>query len=260
MIDKHNSDYFTSSRAARKLVIGIFILFYGIILLIDNLSGLPPWMHTIFFSWQIILIFLGILTLVPYKGSISGLILIAIGVFFMLPRLFDLPYNFSQLFWPFLLILLGILIIFRRNSNVHHCPHRHWNRDEYSFRTYEHVGETNVNDYIDVANIFVGNKQIIVSQQFKGGKITCIFGGSELDFTHAQLAEGTHIIDMVCIFGGASLIVPSDWEVKTEVVSILGGFADKRHAIPSMHDTNKVLIIKGVAFFGGGEIKSYKQT
>lgn len=251
-----NSNISPATRAARKLMIGIIILIYGIILLLDNVGMLPLIIQKIFFSWQIIFILLGLLTVVSHKSSVSGFLLIAIGVFFLLPKLFDIPYNFTQIFWPFLLILLGFLIIFRRNSNVHHHPRRHCESTaEYSSH---YVGETNPNDYIDDTNIFGGNKQIVVSQQFKGGKITCIFGGSELDFTHSQLAEGVHVIDMVCIFGGASLIVPPDWEVRTEVVSILGGFADKRHAIPGMHDQNKILLIKGVTFFGGGEIKSYK--
>ncbi|MCX7987345.1 MAG: cell wall-active antibiotics response protein [Bacteroidales bacterium] len=251
-----NTNLTPTARAARKLTIGIIILVYGFILLFDNVGLLPPIVKQIFFSWQVILILLGILTVVSHKGSISGIIIIAIGAFFMIPKFINVPFNFTQIFWPFLLILLGFLIIFRRNSNVHHHPHRH-NFNDQNYNA-DYTSQTNMNDYIDVANIFGGNKQIIVSQQFKGGKITCIFGGSELDFTHAQLAEGTHVIDMVCVFGGASLIVPADWEVRTEVVSILGGFADKRHAIPTMHDKNKILIIKGVTFFGGGEIKSYK--
>ncbi|MGC8803416.1 MAG: LiaF transmembrane domain-containing protein [Bacteroidales bacterium] len=258
MTDICNTNLSPSTRAARKLIIGIILLIYGTILLFDNMGVLPVLIRQLFYSWQMILILLGILTVISHKGSVSGLVLIAIGIFFMLPKFFNVPYNFAQLFWPFLLILLGLLIIFRRNSNVHHYPRRYWHANEGDTLHHDYASETNPNDFIDVANIFGGNKQIIVSQQFKGGKITCIFGGSELDFTHAQLAEGTHVIDMVCIFGGASLIVPSDWEVRTEVVSILGGFADKRHAIPSMHDKNKILIIKGVTFFGGGEIKSYK--
>jgi len=245
-----------ATRAARKLIIGSILLIYGFILLFDNIGILPPIVKLIFFSWQMVLILLGLLTVVSHRGSISGLILIAIGVFFILPRLFNVPYNFTQIFWPFLLILLGFLILFRRNSNVHHSPRHHW--EPSGDNAGDVPGVNNSNDYIDVATIFGGNKQVIISKQFKGGKITCIFGGAEIDFSQAQLADGIQVVDMVCVFGGASLIVPPDWEVRTEVVSILGGFADKRHAIPGMHDQNKILLIKGVTFFGGGEIKSYK--
>ncbi len=65
--------------------------------------------------------------------------------------------------------------------------------------------------------------------------------------------EGAHI-ELVAAFGGLNLIVPSDWTVKTEVVSIFGGFADKR--ILSAVSPDKQLTVKGVCIFGGGEIKS----
>jgi hypothetical protein len=44
--------------------------------------------------------------------------------------------------------------------------------------------------------------------------------------------------------------------VQVEVVSIFGGFSDKRHS--STIDRDKKLIIKGVAIFGGGEIKTHE--
>jgi hypothetical protein len=58
------------------------------------------------------------------------------------------------------------------------------------------------------------------------------------------------------LFGGSNLIVPDDWKVKSEVVSILGGFSDKRLIVPNP-DTEKTLLVKGVVIFGGLELKSY---
>jgi hypothetical protein len=69
------------------------------------------------------------------------------------------------------------------------------------------------------------------------------------------MAEGRHQLECVNIFGGSSMIVPSDWNIVVEVVSIFGGFADKR--VPTVVDPTKTLIIKGVAIFGGGEIKNH---
>ena len=37
----------------------------------------------------------------------------------------------------------------------------------------------------------------------------------------------------------------------------MGGFSDKRLVIKEAADPNKVLIVRGSAIFGGGEIKSY---
>jgi hypothetical protein len=42
------------------------------------------------------------------------------------------------------------------------------------------------------------------------------------------------------------------------VTAIFGGFSDKRERMHNLvYDQNTMLIIKGVAIFGGGEVKSY---
>jgi len=70
-----------------------------------------------------------------------------------------------------------------------------------------------------------------------------------------ELAEGKNVIDVVTIFGGAKMLIPSDWKVHIEVVSIFGGFADKRRSF-EYSSANKELYITGIVIFGGGEIKN----
>jgi len=83
--------------------------------------------------------------------------------------------------------------------------------------------------------------------------MVAVFGGSKIDLTNATLSSNTNEIEIVVVFGGTELIVPSDWNIRIEVFNIFGGFSDKTS--PSQVDLNKTLIIKGVAVFGGGEIK-----
>jgi predicted membrane protein len=232
----------------RKLAFGMIVLVLGALLLADNLGMMPWGFKSIVFSWQMLLIGIGVLNLFG-RHSFTGVILIFIGGFFLLPEIFAFTFSFSKLFWPILLIMIGILIIFRHTLG--------FNRYDRYKDIPNKPTEDNTEGFIDEVNIFGGSKQRYMSQSFKGGKITSIFGGSEIDLTQAQLAEGTNVLEMVCIFGGSAIIVPSDWHVRSEVVSILGGFADKRINNPAMaHD--RQLIIKGVAIFGGGEIKSIK--
>ena len=82
-----------------------------------------------------------------------------------------------------------------------------------------------------------------------------MFGGSELDFTNADI-NGVAVCDFMVAFGWMELIVPSNWDVKTEMTAILGGIEDKR-SNTSNTDPNKRLILKGTCMFGGVEIKSY---
>jgi predicted membrane protein len=106
--------------------------------------------------------------------------------------------------------------------------------------------------------VFGGGERQVVSQNFRGGKITAIFGGIELDLTRAALAPGVSEIEIACVFGGTTLIVPDDWNVTLEVTPVLGGFSDSRklHAGRTV-DPTKHLVIKGAVVLGGGELKSY---
>jgi len=65
------------------------------------------------------------------------------------------------------------------------------------------------------------------------------------------------ILDVVAIFGGAKIIVPPSWEVKSEVTSIFGGVDDKRKILPLAGQERKIIKIKGLALFGGLNITNY---
>lgn len=64
------------------------------------------------FSWQMVLIIVG-LVLMAGKRS-AGVVLIVIGGIFLLPKIFVLPGLTFSLFFPVLLVALGIALIVRK--------------------------------------------------------------------------------------------------------------------------------------------------
>jgi hypothetical protein len=64
-------------------------------------------------------------------------------------------------------------------------------------------------------------------------------------------------IEVTTIFGGTKLIIPSNWEIKSEAVMIFGGIEDKRRMQTITGPPEKTLLLKGTVLFGGIEIKSY---
>ena len=86
--------------------------------------------------------------------------------------------------------------------------------------------------------------------------MTAVFGGSELDLTKATLAPGRNELEVTCVFGGITVIVPDSWYVSIEVTPVLGGFSDSRKksslVVP---DSSSMLVITGTVVFGGGELK-----
>ena len=148
--------------------------------------------------------------------------------------------------WPLLLVLVGVYIIFGRKGNFRH-----------SIESTDAGQSKNSNDYVESISIFGGSSKIVNSDNFKGGNIVSIFGGSEINLTNSKLAEGENNIEITAVFGGTTLIVPSDWNVELDVLPIFGGFGDKRMKDPNKKiQEGKKLLIKGIVLFGGGEIKT----
>lgn len=224
----------------KSLVFGLIVLGLGIAWLMRNFGLFSENAWDIIFSWQMLLIAIGVINIANDSSRVFGWILIAIGGFFLISDIYDLPTSFRSIFWPALLILIGLVLIFGSSKIFRH---RHFSVSQ---------GE----DFIEEISIFSGRDRFVDSQSFRGGKIVSIFGGSKVDLTGAQLAPGEIEIENVSIFGGSTLIVPPDWNVKIEVFNIFGGYSDKRVRSGKV-DYNKVVTVKGVAIFGGGEIKSF---
>jgi predicted membrane protein len=246
---KYNRDAGRSkcSKADGLPLIGVIFVGLGLVFLLDRLGMIPMDWHYHIFSWQALLIFLGVVNLFKSNGRLAGIILIIIGSVFLVPDLINLPFEMRKLIWPVVLISIGLVILFKARGIKAHAS---------SFSIQEE-GTYNHSEFLEEVAIFGGGKRFITSQNLKGGKITAIFGGLEIDLTDADLAEGTTVIEVAAIFGGVVIIVKPEWKVQIPVASILGSFVDKRKVHKIDVGANKELIIKGAAIFGGGEVKSY---
>ncbi len=211
-----------------QVIVGIILIVLGGLFLLDNFGLINFYLPPYIFKWQSILIVIGVLLLANSESKGTGIVLIIIGLIGFFPE-----------FWPLVLIGLGGYIIMRNKS------------------VETGNGEAESKHYFNEVSIFGGSKKNIGTKDFKGGKITSIFGGSELYLTDSTLADGRNVIDLFFLFGGSTLFVPRDWEVKIEVLSIFGGFSDKRREDPRIvPNPDKTLVIKGLVIFGGGELKN----
>ncbi len=221
-----------------RAVLGVILVAVGLLMIGGTMNWIPFSVRIWLFSWQAIVLGIGVILLLTKENKGPGIIMILIGGFFMVVDLVDNAYYLHRLFWPSILILIGLMFIIRSNH-----------------RSYHRSSEITDDDYLDDMAIFGGGQKLITSKNFNGGKITAVFGGSTIDFTQARLSNGINTIDIVAIFGGTKLIVPRDWDIQLEVTAVFGGFTDKRIGDPHIiHDPSKKLIIKGVAIFGGGEL------
>jgi predicted membrane protein len=228
-------------RSNKRFLFGIVLIVYGSLWMLEKLHILPESVSDLIISWQSLLIVIGIISLINGNET-SGYILILIGGVFMIPHLFDIPWEIRKLTWPVLMVTAGVVMLLRYNRPVKALPEG---------------GLQNIN-YFDDFVIFGGREMVINSQSLVGGKTTSIFGGSEYDLRSAALSENGAVVDCVSIFGGAGFKVPPDWTVKNEVTTIFGAFSDKRGSvIPDYQNLSKTFIIRGFTAFGGVEIKNF---
>lgn len=111
-------------------------------------------------------------------------------------------------------------------------------------------------EYINITNVLGGSKKRVESRNFKGGEALSFMGGCEIDLSQSDI-QGRVTLDITQILGGTKLIVPSHWEVVSEMSSILGGIDDKRILAPHLKTGQKTLVLKGVSLLGGIDIRTY---
>ncbi len=237
-------DSHSTRRNNSRTTWGLLLILLGAVLLAQVFHIFPYRVWDVIWSWQMILIVIGLFSLVNNQSKVIGIVLISIGAFFLIEDYWVFPEYLRRAFWPAVLIVFGGYLVI---SPPKYFKSRKGQR-----------GKEDGRDFLEEVSIFGGGEKVVTSNEFKGGRITSIFGGSKINLMNSQLADGNNIIDTFSLFGGTTLIVPAGWTVKVEVTSIFGGFSDKRQRMPNLvFDQQKALIVKGLAIFGGGEVKSY---
>jgi len=237
-------------------VIGIILVVLGGLFLLDSMDVIDFNIARVIFSFPAILIILGIVLILNTSRRLLGSMILVVGMFFMIPRIFPWVYYDGHIVFPVLLIVFGIYIILRKRTyRTPEGEYKH-NLDEHTTQNYKGYDQIN-SDRVDDVSIFGGGHKIIISDNFKGGNITNVFGGSEIDLKDCKLAPGVNVIDFVAVFGGSNIIVPSDWKILIDVLPVFGGFSNKVRRDPNaVIDPDKTLLIKGFVLFGGGEVRS----
>jgi predicted membrane protein len=242
---------------------GLFLLAIGGVLLLNQMGfPFPDWL----FNWHVLLICIGLFVGLRHQfHGTAWFILICIGGFFLMKD-YDPTLQVDRYIWPAVLIGVGLLIIMRPHRGPWRDRRWHkgmmwddWKKDwkhgpSDPDNDYRRGGYTS-EDFLDSTAIFGGSHKRVVSKNFKGGDVTSIMGGTEIDLTQADIS-GTVRLDVTQIMGGTKIIVPAHWEVRSQVTAIFAGFEDKRQQ-PAVLNPDKVLILEGTSIFGGIELRNF---
>ncbi len=242
---RHHKPFNQSS----KILAGLFVVFFGSVFLAQQSGVAIP--HGLL-SWKSILISVGIVSLVRHGfNSFTGYAMIAIGSAFLLddyyPQWID-----AKLILPILVIAFGIGML-GRALNLFGSKKKRSRRHVMFDEEVDITGD----DFIEATAMFGGVKKNVTSQNFRGADISTTFGGAEINLTKADIQQPI-TINTRTTFGGTTLIIPSHWQVHSEVSAVFGAVEDQRGIIDTTQvDENKVITLEGSCVFGGVEIKSY---
>ena len=268
-------------RMGTGVAVGVFIVAIGLLLLLDQQGYSVGYLFRFF--WPAVFIFFGVETMVSCrcKGGrgLIGTLIVTFGLLLLLGALGFLHVGIYT-FWPLLLIVWGVWVIartfgfggdvslsqkirdaveekFRNATGKESVPH--WS-DSVKSAVQDTVsswtGRESTDAEFDYTAIFGGIKQRVTVKNFRGGRLTALFGGFQVDLTRADIDGQTAVIDASALMGGGEIRVPYNWIVEIRGIALLGAYTDETHQEVTDTATAKRLIVKGIAALGGVVIKN----
>jgi hypothetical protein len=245
---------------ARRLLFGLLVIAVGVLFTLDRMGYVNAgefWEY-----WPVLLIAIGIGRVLEPRGTHErgfGVVLILLGVWFLLSNLDIIHYSFRDV-WPIFLVLLGIMMVWRaiaapawggpRGRLKEECKACEDSTAVGGPATSASVTSSTVEGFA----LLGAAKRKCVSQDFRGGSLTAILGGCELDLRSASISSGQAVVNTFAFLGGIDIKVPQEWAVVVQGTPVLGAFDDKTVRVGG--DASKVLVVKGTAFLGGVEVKN----
>jgi predicted membrane protein len=219
----------------RGPVIGaVVFITVGTVLLLERLGFLPHGFARHF--WPTIFIVIGLVKIFYAGGRPTGAVLIALGVLLQLKEVGIIHLNFWDL-WPVLIIIAGVAMLWQALSRQ------------------QPVASSNSQP--SLFYVFGGGEREVNSKNFRNARLFAVFGGYKLALRSADIEGEEAVVEANAIFGGGEIRVPEKWVVSVQGAGIFGGYEDKtRHFQPDPTQPRKSLVVKGVAVFGGIEVKN----
>jgi predicted membrane protein len=243
----HNHESERSGLMTPRLVIGLAIALFGVVLVLDRLNLVVA--DQVLQWWPAVIVAVGAMIFHQSRhigGGVNGVIVMLIGGWLLLNSVGIVRVRFWEMFWPLVLIGIGAALVMQALGR----------------RTRE-KSVAHTDDTVAVFAVLSGVKRVSTSDRFRGGEVTAFMGGALIDLRQASIPPGEEaVLDIFAIMGGCEIQVPPSWTVATPLVPFMGGIDDKRPSpLPGSGETaggrpNPRLVLRGLVMMGGIEIKS----
>ena len=265
-------------RFAPGVVAGLVLMALGTLFVLDSFGMVDA--GSLFDYWPLFLILPGLAHLIwPRKSAdrLWGAILAGVGTLLLLRNLNVFWISFRHL-WPAVLVLIGVFLVWRSRGARPATPIDPGSGgpgggvDSLGARAHDGAmaGLAATRDWrgpgpppaagvdsISEFAMFGGGDRMIRSQAFRGGTVTAIMGGFDIDMRDAQMAGDAATIEIFVAMGGIDLKVPESWTVVIDVTPFMGGanYRKRGQEPPPAGIPRKILTITGFVFMGGIDVK-----
>ncbi len=218
-----------------QVIIGAILLLLGGLLLL-RATGIYDTGEFLVYTPSLIVLFAVIALVKSGFRFLSGPVVMI--VIFGTIQAVVLGYASSDIILPVIIIAIGLGFIFNRVRRPH-------TMDE-------------VTDRVELLAVLGGVESRSTSKTFRGGEMLAIFGGVDLDLRDAGISVPPAEIQVFTLFGGTEIRVPEGWNVRLNVLPVLGSAEDERRRPAAAQEPADVgsqkgpnLIITGFVAFGG---------
>ncbi|WP_336136415.1 LiaF transmembrane domain-containing protein [Natronomonas amylolytica] len=223
-----------SSISARRIptsqfLLGALVVLVGVLLLLNTTGVLPVENALLYVPSLFVVVGLWALVQSRLRNIVGPLVLIGVAGAAQLVVLGYVTADQVVVYWPLLVIAVGLSILLGQfRSRMAHTE----------------------DAFTSAFAAFGGVEKRNSSKEFTGADLTALFGGTELDLRDARVTDRPAQINAVAMFGGVEIVVPREWNVRLDVLPILGGASDDRPRRDGEHDEVD-LVVTGFAAFGG---------
>ena len=219
-------------KSLTRTIIGLLIVAVGASFLLTNLNILPfdvgiaQW-------WPLFIVAGGVVMLLSdVRNYLWAMLVIGLGALLQLKQFGIVDVNPWQLFWPAIIIVLGVSVMTSRGSSR---------------------GKIAASDREDVMAILSGSEVRVESKDFKGSRVTSICGGAMIDLRKAVIKKEA-TIDVFAFWGGIEIIGPEHVMVKNNTSAIMGG-VEQQAGGDAVKEGSPILYVTGDVVMSGVEIK-----
>jgi predicted membrane protein len=212
-----------------KLVAGIFFTALGVLLTLDNLDIIDA--GRVLRFWPVVLIVVGLMNLNEAGRRGLSIVAIALGALMVATRAHLVRVSLID-FWPLILIAVGVVFVLRA------------------------VGVNGPEQRSTLWSVLNTRKVTIDPDKLHGSQIISFMGATQIELTNTGEHQGPVIVEVLAMWGGIEIRVPSGWEVIAEAVPVMGGIDIKTAGAPG----GKQLVVRGLVLMAGMEIKNVRTS